>query len=158
MSAVLNPLARLIATGFYTGYAPVASGTFGTLPGVAIAVAMAAWLGPTAYTVALIALIAVCTWAADRHARELQIKDPSVIVSDEIAGMVVAIAYLPMSPLTLFTAFLLFRFFDILKPPPLRQAEALPGGIGICADDLLAGLVSNLLLRAAIAWELIPVG
>lgn len=153
----MSALARLIATGFYTGYAPVASGTFGTLPGVVMAVAMAAYFGPAAYTVSLVAIIVVCVWAADRHAAELRIKDPSVIVSDEIAGMLVAIAYLPISPLTLFIAFLLFRFFDILKPPPLRQAEGLPGGIGICADDLLAGLISNVLLRAAIAWGLVPV-
>lgn len=154
----MSALARLIATGFYTGYAPAASGTFGTLPGAAIAVAMAAYLGPAGYTAALLILIGVCTWAAHIHAADLGIKDPSVIVSDEIAGMVVAIAYLPITPLTLLTAFLLFRFFDILKPPPLRQAEALPGGFGICADDLLAGLVSNLILRGAIAWDLFPVG
>lgn len=153
----MSALARLIATGFYTGYAPTASGTFGTLPGVVIAVAMAACLGPTAYTATFVAIIAVCVWAADRHAAELHIKDPSVIVSDEIAGMLVAIAYLPISALTVFIAFLLFRFFDILKPPPLRQAEDLPGGIGICADDLLAGLISNLLLRAAIAWGWVSV-
>jgi phosphatidylglycerophosphatase A len=153
----LSALARLIATGFYTGYAPVASGTFGTLPGVVIAVAMAAYLAPAAYTATLAVIIVVCVWAADRHAAELEIKDPSVIVSDEVAGMLVAIAYLPITPLTVLAAFLLFRFFDILKPPPIRQAEALPGGIGICADDLLAGLVSNLLLRGAIMWELLPV-
>lgn len=153
----MSALARLIATGFYTGYAPVASGTFGTLPGVVIAVALAAYLGPAAYTAALLTIIVVCVWAADRHAAELHIKDPSVIVSDEIAGMLVAIAYLPISLLTLFIAFLLFRFFDILKPPPIRQAEDLPGGVGICADDLLAGLISNLILRGAIAWGLVPV-
>jgi phosphatidylglycerophosphatase A len=154
----LSALARLLATGFYTGYAPVASGTFGSLPGVAIAFLIGTYLSPGFYTAALVAIIVACIWSADRHAAELQIKDPSVIVSDEVAGMLVAIAYLPITPLTMLTAFLLFRFFDILKPPPIRQAEDLPGGFGICADDLLAGLASNLILRGAIAVGLIPVG
>lgn len=147
-------LARLIATGLYTGHAPVASGTFGTLPGVVLAAALAALhLAPLAYLAVLVAVVVVCIWAADVHAREVGLKDPSVVVCDEIAGFVVTMAFIPMTPATLVAAFFLFRLFDIVKPPPVRQAEALPGGLGIVADDVLAGVFANLMLRALLVWQ-----
>jgi phosphatidylglycerophosphatase A len=108
---------------------------------------------PLLYVGAHLALIVICIWAADRHAADIGLKDPSVVVCDEIAGMAVAAAFLPLTAATLLAAFLLFRFFDVLKPPPIRQAEQLPGGLGIVADDLLAGLVANLVLRALLAWR-----
>jgi len=146
-------LARLIATGLYTGHAPVASGTFGTLPGVVLAVGLAALgLTPASQVTAIAAVVAVCIWAADVHAREVGLKDPSVVVCDEIAGFVVTVAFIPLTAATLIAAFLLFRLFDIVKPPPIRQAEALPGGLGIVADDVLAGVFSNLVLRGLIVW------
>jgi phosphatidylglycerophosphatase A len=147
-------VARLIATGLFTGYAPVASGTFGTLPGVVLAVALGALeLGTAARIAAIVSVVVVCIWAADVHAREIGLKDPGVVVCDEIAGFVVTMALLPMTVATLLGAFLLFRLFDIVKPPPVRQAEALPGGLGIVADDVLAGLLANLVLRGLLAWK-----
>ncbi len=149
MAAAVAALFRFIATGAYTGYAPVAPGTFGTLPGVVLAVALAG-LSSAGYLVALAAAIVVAVWASERFAAAEGVKDPSIVVADEIVGYLVATAFLPLTPTSLLAAFLAFRFFDITKPPPARQAEGLPGGIGIVADDLIAGLYANLALRLAI--------
>jgi phosphatidylglycerophosphatase A len=106
-----------------------------------------------AHLLALVAIVAICIWAADVHARAVGLKDPSVVVCDEIAGFMVAMAFIPVTAATVLAAFLLFRLFDIVKPPPLRQAEALPGGLGIVADDVLAGVLANLVLRGLLAWR-----
>jgi len=140
---------RFIATGAYTGYAPFAPGTFGTLPGVALALALAP-LSNGAYVLVVAVAIAVAMWASDRFAAARGVKDPSIVVADEIVGYLVATAFLPLTPATVVASFLAFRFFDITKPPPARQAESLAGGVGIVADDLVAGLYANLVLRLAI--------
>ena len=145
----MDRLARFIGTGAYTGYAPVASGTFGTLPAVALAPAMASLLayGPLFYVAALVVSVVVAIWAADRCSVIFQAKDSSLIVVDEIVGYFVSVAFLPADIVTLVAAFFLFRFFDVVKPPPARQAEDLPGGFGVVIDDLFAGLYANLTLR-----------
>jgi phosphatidylglycerophosphatase A len=89
-------------------------------------------------------------WAADRAARALRLKDPGPVVIDEAAGLLVTLAGVPVTWLSAVLAFFLFRAMDILKPPPARQAEALPGGWGIMIDDLFAGVYANLLLRGAL--------
>jgi phosphatidylglycerophosphatase A len=77
-------------------------------------------------------------------------KDPGVVVIDEIVGQWIALILIPLCLWTTIGAFLLFRLTDIVKPYPARQLEALPGGWGIVADDLMAGLYANLLLRVAL--------
>ena len=147
----MNAVARWIATGFYTGYAPVASGTVGTLPAVVFAPALASLAGihTIAYLAALAAIIALSIWSANAVAGQVGLRDPSIVVVDEVAGYFVAVAFLPATAPVLVAAFFLFRLFDIVKPPPARQAEGLHGGLGIVADDLIAGLFANLALRAA---------
>lgn len=144
-------IARLLATGFYTGYAPVASGTFGTIAAVPLAYGLFLATGSTGpvYVLAVGVCIGAAIWSSDRFAAELEVKDPSVVVADEIAGYLLAVAFMPATAPRLFAAFVAFRFFDILKPPPVRQAERLPGGLGIVADDLLAGILANLVVRLA---------
>jgi phosphatidylglycerophosphatase A len=88
-------------------------------------------------------------------ARELGQHDPGVIVIDEVAGYLLAVALLPTTVTVLVVAFFVFRLLDILKPPPAAQAEALPGGLGVVADDLVAGLMTNLLVRLAIFFGLL---
>lgn len=148
--SVTDRLAMILATGFGTGYAPVASGTFGTLPAVLMLPWMSAAAGGTAtpvFGVLLVALIAVAIWSADRCVRMSGNHDPSFVVSDEIAGFAVTMVGLPVDPSWLLAGFLAFRLFDIWKPPPCRWAEGLPGGVGVVADDLLAGVYANLLVR-----------
>jgi phosphatidylglycerophosphatase A len=154
----VSKLARLVATGFYTGYAPVAPGTFGTLPGVALAVAVAPLLAThvVLYSLVLVAVSLVAIWAAGAIVVESGHHDPQIVVADEIAGYLLTMAYLPATTANLVAAFLLFRLFDVVKPPPARQAEALPGGLGVVADDLIAGVMANLSLRLLTYWGLIP--
>jgi phosphatidylglycerophosphatase A len=144
-------IARFLATGFYSGYAPVAPGTFGTLAAVPLAYVLYVATGASGplYVLALGICVGAATWACDRFAAELGVKDPSVVVADEIAGYLLAVAFMPATVPRLFAAFVAFRFFDIVKPPPVRQAERLPGGLGIVADDLLAGVLANLVVRLA---------
>jgi phosphatidylglycerophosphatase A len=104
---------------------------------------------------AILALVLVAgVWASGEAETSLG-HDAKPIVIDEVAGMLLAVLFVPRgdgSPtLFLAAAFLLFRFFDIVKPPPIRQAQALPGGWGVVADDVLAGLATNVVLRVATA-------
>jgi len=148
----MKPLIRFLATGAYTGHAPVAPGTFGTMPAVLLAPLFASvlLLGPIPYIAALAALIALAIWSADRYATETGLKDPQTVVIDEIAGYLLAVAFLPATLENLLLGFIWFRLFDITKPPPARQAEGLHGGLGIVADDLVAGVYANLAVRLTI--------
>ncbi len=102
---------------------------------------------------ASIALFVIAVWAADRHASSDN-PDPSEVVIDEVMGMVVAVAFLPLTPTVLLASFVLFRVFDIAKPFPVRQFEKLPGGWGIVMDDVIAGVYANVTLRAGMyLWE-----
>lgn len=98
-------------------------------------------------------MFALAVWAADRHA-SADNPDPSEVVIDEVMGMVVALAFLPLTPFVLLASFTLFRVFDIAKPFPVRQFEKLHGGLGIVMDDVMAGVYANVTLRAGIyLWE-----
>jgi len=134
----LDRLALVIATVGGAGYSPVAPGTAGSLVAVAIL-----WLVPFSRPGLLIYFIAVTligTWAAHRAEPLLGGHDPGAIVVDEVAGMTLAVLALPLTLPVLAVAFVLFRILDVVKPPPARGSQALPGGIGIVVDDLIAGL------------------
>ena len=94
-----------------------------------------------------VALFFVGVYAAARVARRLGIEDPSIVVVDEVLGMWLSILGLPFTPVVAVLGFLLFRILDIVKPYPAASLEHLPGGFGIMADDVAAGLYANLLLR-----------
>lgn len=146
----MRTLARFIGTGAYTGYAPVASGTFGTLPGVLLAIPLArlAHVSAIGYVATLAAAIAIAIWSAERCSHIFRSGDPSQVVADEIVGFFVTVAFVqPLDAKTLILAFFLFRFFDVAKTWPADAAEALPGGYGIVIDDLVAGVYANLSLR-----------
>jgi phosphatidylglycerophosphatase A len=93
-----------------------------------------------------LAFAALAIWAAGLAERQFG-HDSSKIVIDEYAGFVISVLLLPKSLLLFAVAFVLFRALDIVKPFPARQAEALPGGVGIVTDDLVAGIYTNVLLR-----------
>jgi phosphatidylglycerophosphatase A len=94
-----------------------------------------------------LAVFVIGWWAAGRLARHLGIEDPSVVVIDEVLGMFVSLLGLPFDPVVAVVGFVLFRIFDIVKPYPARALEHLPGGLGIMADDVAAGVYANLVLR-----------
>lgn len=97
----------------------------------------------------LAAVVVVGIWASHRVEAVLGRKDPGVIVIDEVAGMMVAVLLLPRTLGVLLCAFFLFRIFDIWKPFPAREAQALRGGFGVVVDDLIAGVYALVLLMGA---------
>ena len=144
-------IAHLLATGLGTGYGPLVPGTWGSLPGVALAWIVERRFGGWGVAAAAGVFALAGTWAADRTAARLGAKDPGLIVVDEIAGQLVTLCFPPATPQVLIAGFVVFRVFDIVKPWPARRLEALPGGSGIMADDLMAGLYANLVLQGLAA-------
>jgi len=142
-----------LATGFYTGNSPWAPGTFGTLPGLLLCFFLACL--PLSVSILLIlALIVVAVWIAGKAEKMLGKKDPGCIVIDEIAGMTVTLLAIPFTLQNAIAGFLLFRFFDVLKPPPISTIDKkVHGGVGIVLDDVIAGVFANLVLRTGI-WLL----
>ena len=143
-----------LATGLGVGYLPKASGTAGTGLGVAVYGGLlllpAGWLYP-----ALLLLSLGGIWLCGRAARLLGRDDPSEVVWDEIVGYCVAVAFVPPTVGWLLAGFVLFRALDVSKLGPVGWAERrFPGGLGIMADDLVAGALSALLLAGAHGlWE-----
>lgn len=147
----MKQLARLISTWFYCGYAPAAPGTAGSLAAIVIAWFIPA--PPWAFAILGLLLAVPGIWAAGVTARELDRKDPQIVVVDEVVGQWIALAGAPLLTFkTFLAAFVLFRLFDIWKPPPVRQLEKLPGGVGIVADDAMAGLYGAFILFLLSRW------
>lgn len=149
--SLTDRLALVVATGLGTGYAPVASGTFGSLPGLALAWGVASAWGEGALAAATVVVALVGVAAAERAAAIFGEEDPGRVVVDEVAGQMVTLVLVPKTVPLLVLGFLLFRALDVWKPWPARRLEDLPGGSGIMADDLAAGLYANLILQAVVA-------
>ncbi len=138
--------ALVLSSWFGAGLMPKVPGTFGTLTGMPLVIVMN-YLGTLYGAIALLIFISIALWASGLSQNILGRDDPREVVIDEVAGLLLTFFLLPISWLTLSLGFVLFRFFDILKPFPLRRAEKLKGGTGIVLDDLLAGVYANLVLR-----------
>lgn len=152
-SSPADRVAWAVATLCGAGLSPIVPGTAGTLAALPLALGLAYVLPSWGFVAATLGVTVAGIWAADRTAKRLRLKDPGVVVVDEAAGLMVTLIGMPLDVMSAAGAFVLFRAMDILKPPPARQAESLPGGFGIVVDDLFAGVYANLLLRAAL-WAL----
>jgi len=140
-----------LATGIYTGNIPWAPGTFGTLPGLFLCFFLSR-ISLVSGLMAIALLIGASIWIAGAAEKILGQKDPGCIVIDEIAGMAVTLAAIPFTLYTAIAGFLLFRFFDIVKPPPIKSIDRrVRGGIGIVLDDVIAGVFANIVLRIGMA-------
>lgn len=147
----------MVATFFGIGRLRPGPGTWASLATVLLWWILCQWIPPNAQTFAAIALSIVATVigipAATRVARETGIKDPGFVVIDEVAGQMITLIAVPVAWKSLLVGFILFRGFDIVKPPPLRRLEHIPEGAGIVLDDVGAGLyglaVLHILLRLA---------
>jgi phosphatidylglycerophosphatase A len=147
------------------GYSPVAPGTCGSIVGVGLyllvrqasarvfAFATArGWSDESFHTTFMLLLIAILAsigvWAASRAEKLLGRKDPGAVVVDEVVGQMIAFVFVPFNAgvWTIITGFIAFRLFDIWKPYPIRHLEALKGGLGIMADDVLAGIYAAILM------------
>lgn len=140
-----------IATFGYAGYFPIAPGTAGSAAALWL-YALVRWLAAPAAELAIIAAVLVIgVWAAHGVERALNLKDPGIVVIDEVLGMLMTLAFMPLSLWGILAAFLVFRVLDVIKPFPARRLEHLPGGFGIMADDAMAGVYGHLLMRIGIA-------
>lgn len=145
----LSDIRILLATWFGAGYAPFAPGTFGSLFALPIGWALAHEGGPLALALAAIGVSLIGVWAADAYMTQAGAHDPGPVVIDEVAGQ--WLAMLPMAAMLtwqgVLTAFVLFRAFDIWKPWPISWADRkIPGGVGVMADDVLAGIAAAVCL------------
>ena len=142
--------AHFIALGFGVGLAPLAPGTFGTL--VAIPIAALFWTHFSAVTFvgAIIVFALLGVWAAEVTGRNLGVADHGAIVWDEVVAFLLVLFFVGADGVRIALAFLLFRFFDIVKPPPIRQLDAaLKNGFGVMVDDLAAAGYTLIVLALA---------
>jgi len=155
-------VAVIVATGFGAGFAPVAPGTFGSLVGALIfyGLMIAFRFEPQRLQISVLAASVVSavigTWASTRAEKIFAKKDAQQIVIDEVCGQLIAFAFVAPFLVKIgglwrwmtLAGFVLFRFFDIFKPYPIRRLEALGSGLGVMADDILAGIYAAIVLSS----------
>ena len=145
----MRRIALFICSFGYVGFFPVAPGTVGSAAGVAVYV-LCRQAGVLALALPIIATLFVLGVVLTKPCEEdLRCVDPGPIVIDEVMGMLITLFMIPVGWGGMLLGFLLFRALDVVKPFPARQLERLPGGFGVMADDAMAAVYGNLLLRGA---------
>jgi phosphatidylglycerophosphatase A len=145
----MRTFVTFLATGAYLGYAPLAPGTFGSVLGLILSLLITpVWVhSPSAFLmlfgVLFVGACFVAGFAEKLHGEH----DASIIVIDEIFGMIAAMCFNPITWVVLLAAFALFRVFDIVKPWPAHRFDRMNGGAGVMLDDLVAGIYANLVLQ-----------
>jgi phosphatidylglycerophosphatase A len=141
-----------LATALGAGYMPTAPGTWGSAVGLLLWLLLpaSAWI----QLIAIALVVIAGTWSAGVAERHFGKHDPGQVVIDEVAGMLITLFLNPAGWFSAAVGFLLFRAADIVKPFPARRFERLPGGLGIMADDVMAGIYANLALRVILALRL----
>jgi len=152
----MRRLGVFVATCGYIGYLPVAPGTFGSAAGLACFAALRWWSSVSVELAAIGVLLAIGVWSGTVAEQHFGGVDPGPVVLDEVAGMLITLALVPVNVAGAIFGFLVFRLFDVIKPWPANRFEALPGGLGVMADDAMAAVYANLTLRVVIAVT--PVG
>ncbi len=151
--SVTDRLAAAVGTGLYSGYFPVFPGTVGSAAGLVLYLILV-WSGvlhgdSLAGWAATLAVLFAAGVPAAHRCETLYGHDAKPIVIDEVWGMLISLFYLPVTWRWILAAFLLFRFFDVVKPFPARRAERIGGGLGIMLDDGVAGLYTVVILHVA---------
>jgi phosphatidylglycerophosphatase A len=143
-------VAVFIATVAYSGYFPIAPGTVGSLAGL-VAYLLVWWTQSYVIEVGLIVLLfAAGVWAGTTAERYFGGIDPGPVVIDEVVGMLITLAFIPVGMSGAIAGFVLFRIFDVIKPFPAGRLERLHGGFGVMADDAMAAVYANISLRVVI--------
>ena len=146
----MTRLAVFVATVGYCGYFPFAPGTVGSAAGLVVYL-LVWWTQSTLVEAGLIAgVFAVGIWAATAAEHYFGGIDPGPVVIDEVLGMLVTLAFMPVGLATALAGFVLFRIFDVIKPYPAGRFEQLHGGLGVMADDAMAAVYANLSVRAVV--------
>ena len=140
-----------IATTFGIGYVPVAPGTFGSAAGLALWMLLPS--SPAVQAAAIVALFVAGSFAGNVAERHFGRTDPRQVVVDEVMGMLITLFLNPVGVRGAFLGFLIFRAADVIKPYPANRLERLHGGVGVMADDAMAAVYANLVLRAALAFS-----
>ena len=152
----MTRLAVFIATFGYCGYFPLAPGTIGSAAGLLVYLLVWWVQSPLFETALILVLFAAGVWAGTTAERYFGGIDPGPIVLDEVVGMLITLAFIPVGLWGAIAGFVLFRVFDVIKPFPARRLESLHGGLGVMADDAMAAVYANLSLRGlmwmAPAW------
>ncbi len=143
-----NFLIKSFATVLGVGFLPAAPGTWATVAGVAIAYCLGGNL--PAYTILLLVLLVLGIMTSGIVEKQLNQKDPGIVVIDEVVGVMVALWGLPLIWPVMICGFFLFRAFDMFKIYPINRLEAQSGGWGIMLDDCMAGVYTNIILRIAL--------
>lgn len=147
----MRHLGLLVATCGYVGYVPVASGTFGSAVGLAVFAAVRLSESVAVEVAVIVLLFAIGIWSSNVAERHFGNVDPAPVVIDEVAGMLITLALLPVNVYGAIAGFLIFRLLDVIKPWPADRLERLHGGLGVMADDAMAAVYANLALRILIA-------
>jgi phosphatidylglycerophosphatase A len=148
----MRRLVILLATWWGVGYCPIASGTAGTIAAIPLFLLLSL-LPLYGYLPCVLGIGLIACWAAGEAERIFQEKDSRLIVIDEVVGFLVTMTALPLRWPYILVGFLLFRCFDILKPPPIRLVERkVPGGYGVVLDDVLAGIYAHISLLVLAAF------
>lgn len=146
-------LGSFLGLGFGSGLAPKAPGTFGTLAAIPLYLLLSSG-GRALFLIGLVAILVAGIWICGEAARVLDSHDHPAIVWDEIAGFMVTMAFVGDSIANILAGFILFRFFDIIKPWPIKWADQhVHGGMGIMLDDILAGVFAAVILWLINAWN-----
>lgn len=143
----MTRLAVLLATVAYCGYFPIAPGTVGSAAGLVVYLLVWWTQSPILEAGLIVFIFAAGTWAATHAERYFGGIDPGPVVVDEVLGMLVTLAFIPVGWSAALAGFVLFRVFDVIKPYPANRLEKFHGGFGIMADDAMAGIYANLALR-----------
>ena len=144
---ILNRFFLLLATGFGVGYSPIAPGTLGTLLAIPVYHFLSNISSPI-YEITLIGFFFLSVWVSENAEIFFGKEDDRRIVIDEMMGFLITMLWVPKTILFVILGFFLFRFFDILKPFPIRHLEKrLKGGFGVVLDDVLAGVYANVILQ-----------
>lgn len=143
-----NYIIKILATVFGAGYLPKMPGTFGSIAGAIFCIYAGNYF--FIHFVITMGLIVIGTYAAGEYEKLISKKDPSCVVIDEFCGMSIALLGVGISFFSVVVGFLLFRFFDIVKPLGIRKLERYKGGVGIMLDDVVSGVICNIILRVAV--------
>ena len=146
----MTRLAVFIATVGYSGYFPIAPGTVGSLAGLVFYLLVWWSRSPVVEVGLIVVLFTVGVWAGTTAERYFGGIDPGPIVIDEVVGMLITLAFIPVGPSGALLGFVLFRIFDVVKPYPAGRLERLHGGFGVMADDAMAAVYANVTLRVAL--------
>jgi phosphatidylglycerophosphatase A len=146
----MQRLGLFIATCGYLGYVPIAPGTFGSAAGLAVFYAVRISGMVSVEIAAIMILFAIGVWAGTAAEHHFGGIDPGPVVLDEVVGMLITLAFIPVNLTGAPTGFLVYRVLDVLKPWPAARFEQLPGGLGVMADDGMAAIYGNLIMHGLI--------